>query len=155
MPLSIEEIDEIEKSQGGSGLRRKLEETIGENRQLAEKNRLYEATQVIGEKGLTLVKPEDLVGADDVVAKAEELQAVRQAERQAVIRDVLAQRGLEGEELDTAVAEWTSPQEGATAKVDNGIAELTGLKGQRPAAVRPETLSTNEKFLHAFQSKKK
>lgn len=150
MPLSVEEIDEIESTQGGSGLRRKLEETIGENRQLAEKVFSYEANEVIAAKGFSLVKPEDLVGAENLEARAQELQEARETERLNVVRDLLAQKGLEGEELDSAVAEFVSAPKSSEGSATDAAAELSSLRGKRPPVVRPEQMTTAEKWAAAI-----
>lgn len=109
MPVSSDydetRLDEIEKEQGGKGLRAILEEALAENRNLTQENTSFRASKVLEENGLDLVKPEDLAGvaADEMETKAQELQEQRQQERLETVKAVLADKGLEGDDLDAAV----------------------------------------------------
>jgi hypothetical protein len=76
------------------------------------------------------------VPVDQIEAKAQELVTQRQAERTEVIRSVMAQRGLEGAELDSAVEDFlagnqtpASPEE---AK-ESSWTDLESLGGARPS----------------------
>lgn len=105
--------DEGTEQETGSGLRAKLEEALKEQRQATEL-----ATQVLlQDQAFSLVKPEDLKGANasQLVERAKAVQAERYSAQEAVVRDVLAKQGLEGEALDAGVKQFLglAPQEPA------------------------------------------
>ena len=101
--------EDIEES--GSSLRRKLEETLTRERQLTTELSGLKAKELITERGYGLVKVEDLVDVnlDEMSTKAEELQQERAGQQADLARDMLAKRGLQGEELEQAVADFLSP----------------------------------------------
>lgn len=138
------DIDEVEKREGGKGLRRKLEEALKENRQLRGVAVSAEAAKVIGEKKLSLVKAEDLSGVelDQLEAKAVELQEQRIAERTEVIKGVFASKGLDGEDLDTAVEDFLGGS-GEAAQEDSpwsAVHEASAADGKPAPAVDPSKL---------------
>ena len=127
-PLDLDKAD-------GSTLRKKLEQALEENKNLAQENATFKATDVIGKHGFSLVKPEDLSGvaADQIEAKAKELQEQREGERTEMVRSVLQGKGLEGPELDKAVEDFLS---GSTQtppeSTEPDFTDLAGLGGERP-----------------------
>ncbi len=139
--MPIELVDEagnkidLDKASGGV-LRSKLEEALAENETLAKQVVTSRAEKAIGEHGYGLVKPEDLVGVspDNVEAKAKELQEQRTQARADVVRSVLVERGLEGDELDEAVLGFLGdPQDPEAPKSDDpDFANLTKVGGGRP-----------------------
>lgn len=142
MPITLtddagNEID-LDKADGGT-LRRKLEEALAENKTLSGTLATFVAQKAVEEHGAGLIKPEDLAGvpADQVETKAKELVAQRQAQRTEVIRSVMAERGLEGSELDSAVEEFLAgnPAPAPSAEEDRESAwtDLESLGGTRPA----------------------
>ncbi len=140
MPIELvdeagEKID-LDKASGGV-LRSKLEEALQKNEKLEKQVVTSRATAAIGEHGYSLVEPEDLVGVppDKVEAKAKELQEQRLEARTEMVRSVLEEQGLEGDELDEAVIgflgdpqETTEPEE-----KDPDFAGLAKIGGARPA----------------------
>lgn len=102
--------DEVEE-ESGSSLRRKLEETISENRQLTAELSTLKAQEVISENGYGLVKVEDLLGVNlgEMTDKAGELQQERTNQQVDLARDMLAKKGYTGTELDQAVEDFLAP----------------------------------------------
>lgn len=92
--------DGSNEQESGSTLREKLEATIGETKAL--RGALAERVAA----GHKFVTAEDLkdVGFDQMDAKAAEISAQRVAEREGVLRDALAEKGFQGEELEAALA---------------------------------------------------
>jgi hypothetical protein len=82
-------------TESGSEFRQKFESTQAENAALRG---------ALAEK--LGVSADDLKGvpADQVVAKAAELQEQRRAQREQVLRESLEERGLSGDDLETALA---------------------------------------------------
>jgi hypothetical protein len=143
MPISLvddqgNEID-LEKADGGT-LRKKLEEAISENQSLSQEVVTLKAGTVIEEHGLSLVEPDDLKGVapDQLETKAKELHKQRYEARVDTVKSVLAERGLEGDELDAAVKDFIGavPSEAPAGGQDSGAPGLSGLKnlgGNRPS----------------------
>ncbi len=140
--MPIELVDEagnkidLDKASGGV-LRSKLEEALAENETLAKQVVTSRAEKAIGEHGYGLVKPEDLVGVspDNVEAKAKELQEQRVKAQADVVRNVLVERGLEGDELDEAVQGFLGDDAGKPVipqSDDPDFANLTKVGGGRP-----------------------
>lgn len=149
MAVNFEELDKIEREEGGSGLRRKLEDALRQNAELTGKVALYEAGQLISEKGYTLVKPEDLSGVkpNELEAKAEALQQQREGERKSLVREMLAKKGYADAELDLAVDEWFA---GEGFEADGSdfaeITEADSLGGRPVKRISPEQMSPLEKL---------
>jgi predicted HAD superfamily phosphohydrolase len=127
------EVD-LEEMDGGT-LRKRYVDALNREKALNERLATAEAVRVIGEHGSKLVKPEDLVGVpvDEISAKVTELHTQRETERQEIIRSVLADRGLEGDDLDAAVKEFftdTPAPEGA--EMEQSWPSLETLGGTRP-----------------------
>lgn len=141
MPITIvdeagNEID-IDKADGGT-LRKKLEETLQRNKTLEELASTSAAKAAIGEHGYSLVKEEDLKGvsADQVEAKAKELQEQREASRLETVRSVLAERGLDGEDLEAAVEDFLGSKQSSSEGEDfTGIESIGGSRPTRTPTV--------------------
>ena len=103
-------LDDVEES--GSHLRQKLESTLKENKELASELSGLKARELITEHGYGLVKPEDLQGVNlsEMAERAEALQGERQAMQADLAKDMLAKRGLEGDELERAVNDFLAPE---------------------------------------------
>lgn len=114
--------------ESGSALRQKLEESIETNKGL---------TQVLASKiskDFRYVKPEDLatVSFDQMEARAAELEAQRAEERATVLRESLAERGLEGDDLEAALAQLAGKGDEPkpnTAPASSRVASLGSLGG--------------------------
>lgn len=106
MALDFGEDDEIE-SQGGGKLREKLEQSIAEIKRLNGELSTFKAKDFLVEKGLSLVKPEDLTGVDPdkFEEHAAKVQEDRRALQESLLREVLERQGYEGDELDVALAQ--------------------------------------------------
>jgi len=137
----------------GGTLRTKLEESIGREKNLAGRLAVFEAANVISEKGYTYVQPEDLasVPLDQIAEKAEALQAERAGVFEGVIRRQLESAGVSGDDLEKQVADFT-----AGKAVDGGgqvdpnadaISRIRSIGGGGTVPARnPETMSTMEKL---------
>ncbi len=111
------ELDESFEEESGSTLRQKLESTLKENQELTSELSGLKAKELISEQGYGLVKPEDLTGVSlsEMAEKAEALQGERQAMQADLAKDMLAKRGLEGDELERAVSDFLAPEAQDTA----------------------------------------
>ncbi len=111
------ELDESFEEESGSTLRQKLESTLKENQELTSELSGLKAKELISEQGYGLVKPEDLTGVSlsEMAEKAEALQGERQAMQADLAKDMLAKRGLEGDELERAVNDFLAPEAQDTA----------------------------------------
>lgn len=111
------ELDESFEEESGSTLRQKLESTLKENQELTSELSGLKAKELISEQGYGLVKPEDLTGVSlsEMAEKAEVLQGERQAMQADLAKDMLAKRGLEGDELERAVNDFLTPESQDTA----------------------------------------
>lgn len=111
------ELDESFEEESGSTLRQKLESTLKENQELTSELSGLKAKELISEQGYGLVKPDDLTGVSlsEMAEKAEALQGERQAMQADLAKDMLAKRGLEGDELERAVNDFLAPEAQDTA----------------------------------------
>ena len=155
MPISSEydeaQLDEVEREQGGKGLRKILEAALDENRQAYQRLATVDAKDVIDQHGLTLVKPEDLAGVTgDLTEAAQKLQAEREAQRQEVLRSVLAERGLEGDALDEALGDLLKPTGDAGGSGWSTVQEVAAIGGQRlNVTPDPENMSGLDLLIQA------
>lgn len=119
--LSDEEIEEIASKDGATGLRKHLSDANKVNRELTQRLVRSEAQAVIAREGLTLVSPEDFsgVGLDEVEAKARELQQAKLDARANVLREVYIEKGLEGDELEQAVADMLGSGQATSTSSDS------------------------------------
>jgi hypothetical protein len=86
----------------GGELRKRLEDALGENRELKGLVSGYAAGEAIRAEGFDLVKPEDLVDVPpgEINAKAKEIQESRFAERRSTVIDVLRNTGVAEADLE-------------------------------------------------------
>lgn len=115
MDFDGDDMDDVEES--GSHLRQKLESTLKENKELTSELSGLKAKELITEQGYGLVKPEDLQGVNlsEMAERAEALQGERKVMQADLAKDMLAKRGLEGEELERAVNDFLAPESQDTA----------------------------------------
>jgi hypothetical protein len=149
---------EFDENTSGSTLRQKLEETIRENRDL--KGRLSEETaaRIIGAEGLKFVKPEDLKGVapEEVAAKAKELDEKRRQERETLLKETLAERGLEGDRLEAAFKALTNPDGAAGDAQAARLHSLAGAGGSPvPTGFDPANASPADMILAGLKKRSK
>lgn len=106
-----EALAEVDEQTGGK-LRQKLEQTIADNKALTERLSVHDAREFLADKGMTLVKPEDLKGIapDQFEAHATKVQEDRRTMQEDLLREALGRQGLDGEELDEALANMVAKQ---------------------------------------------
>lgn len=126
------EVD-LDKADGGT-LRKNLERVLERNRLLEEQASTSTARSVIESMDGSLVTVEDLKGvpADQIEAKAKELQGQRQAQRLETVRSVFAARGLDGEDLEAAVEEFLG-ESGTGVSQEQDHISVENLGGSRPS----------------------
>ena len=128
----MEVIDTEELPTDGKGLRAKLEEALAEKRELQAELAALRAREVVREKGLDLVKPDDLKGValDQLEQRAVELQQERERQQRELVRAALTRKGLSGTALDEAVEAFLagdSAAEGGDGEQDvAGVAARVG-----------------------------
>jgi hypothetical protein len=129
MQLTKAEIDTIEAEEGGRGLRARLESALAENRTLDTENASFKAISVLEEHELNLVQPDDLAGvaASDMEEKAKALQVERVEGQKLLARSVFEQKGLTGDELDSAVNDFLSVPEASGAKEGSSYERLRSV----------------------------
>lgn len=122
---------EEKSEESGSALRAKVEAANAENKALRE---LYAGT-------FKHVKADDLAGVvpAEFATKAAEIETARLAERDAIAKEVLAERGLPVEDLDTVLQTLNQPQAGGA---DDGAAARIASLGQLGGTV-PNLTPTN------------
>lgn len=132
MPIQLvdesgQEID-LDTADGGT-LRKKLEEALSANRELEQEVVTSRAAKVIGEHGYNLVKPEDLKGVsvDEVEAKAKQIHEEKLARRTETVKEILADKGLEGEALDQAVEKFLAGEPVGAAPGNGDEPDFTDL----------------------------
>lgn len=144
--------DEDEENQPGGGgkLRAQLEQTISTNKELTREVNTFKAEKYLAEKGLTLVKPEDLADVDP--SKWDEQAAKVQEDKQAleteILRGVLQRQGLEGDELDEALAQMVS---GPPTKDEEEAEQFRGVRDLGSLAGSPVQRVDHSK-LHGFDA---
>lgn len=106
--------------QAGGPLRAKLEEVLSTNKTLTEQLGIYQARDLLVEKGFDLVKAEDLKGVtpDKFEETAAKIQQDRRELQESLLRDALERQGFSGEELDDAVKRMVSEQSRETADAE-------------------------------------
>ena len=135
------DLDEDYEEESGSTLRQKLESTLKENQQLTNELSGLKAKELISEHGYGLVKPEDLQGVSlsEMAERAEVLQGERQAMQADLAKDMLAKRGLEGDELDKAVNDFLAP-EASDAAAHSRAREVAAVGGVSTPANNTQNL---------------
>lgn len=139
------EADEAQES--GKEFRAKLEAALAENKALRES---YAKT-------FKYVSADDLVGVapDQLTVKAQEIDASRKAEREALAMEFLAERGVPSEQLETVLsslaagtppATQTTEDESAAAR----IASLGSLGGSAHTGFGDTTLFGEDRIAAAL-----
>lgn len=148
--MSVQFEDEQES---GSSLRQKLEAALAENKALKAKQAELVAKDVIRDKGLSLVKPEDLadVAPEEIEAKAAELQKAKEAEMRSTIRTVLAQKGVAEDDLDEAVDDFLSG--GSETDEFEDVNEAIRIAGEPAPKIDPGKLDSFGKLQYALAPK--
>ena len=120
----------------GGALRAQLEAVLAENAGLKGTIAAEVATR------FALVKPEDLkdVPSDQLAAKAAELNETRKQERELILREGLAARGLSEEQIAQTLAKPVTAAQVSTPQ-PNHFSALNHLEGNRPSDVQFEGLS--------------
>lgn len=105
--MAVEFNEDENGQETGGQLRQKLEAALSTNRKIEDELQAFRAKELLSEKGLDLVKPEDLKGVDpsNLESRASEIQTERRALQENLLRQALAKQGLEGEALDELVGE--------------------------------------------------
>ncbi len=135
----------------GSVLRQKLEQALKENRTLKGDVASLRAERLISEKGLSLIKPEDLQGVDpdELEVKALALHKEREDQQLDGIRTVFRRKGLDGDDLEKAVADFVGPE----AEHDEALGRIrstSSLAGAPVKLVNPENLHGEDLLKFAF-----
>lgn len=131
-----------DEKETGSTLRSRFEQTLGEKKALEATVLELKAEKLISTKGYKHLTVEDLRGVDlsELEAKAEALEAQKATADAEAVRRVLAGRGLNDSQLETALATILGSNEGADSKALDRIAQAGKLVGTPPAATEDETL---------------
>jgi len=150
--MPYDDDDEESQQESGSELRKKLEQALKGNVALTEQLAQFQAEKLVQEKGLTLVKPDDLKGVE--LGKLEERATALQAERQQLqadlLRDAFARQGYEGDALERMVGSTESPAAAlATAR------SMGRLDGTPVPAVDPSNLDPIGKMEYALSRRPK
>lgn len=128
--------DDDQSNESGGELRKKLELALKGNVALTDQLAGYLARDLITEKSLTLVKPDDLKGVElkELESKATALQAERLAQQESLLRNAFERQGYEGAALEQQLALATGH-----AGAENPAANLTQARdlGRLPGTVVP------------------
>lgn len=128
----------------GKGLRAKLEQEIAERRKAEGELRTYKVKDFLAEKGLTLVKPEDLgdVALDKVEERALAIQAERQQLKESLVRDIFSSQGIDGDDLEAAVKEFIGQRsaESEEAEATQRVRSLQSKDSKPTPLVNPENV---------------
>jgi hypothetical protein len=142
MPLTYDsdDLDEVERTQGGGGLRKLLEEALSENTKLSKDLGSLTADKAIEVHDWDLVKPEDLAGVavDEIEAKGKELQGERLEAQKVIVTGMFVKQGLEGAELETKVNEFLDPPQ--TDDDKRNTARLASKTATGPPGFDPSDL---------------
>ena len=147
MPTNFEaDLDEIEAREGGSGLRKFAETVQAEARSDRDELATLRAEKVIQEHGYHLISAEDLAGVPkkDLAAKAEALEGTKLESQRDLARDMLARKGLSGDELDRAVDEFLAPSP------DDDKARLRAATAAKSGGVPTPLVDTDK--LHGIEA---
>jgi hypothetical protein len=126
-------------NESGGSLREKLEATIKERNALASELVGFKAQGLIAEKQWQHVTVEDLKGVKltELETKGAELEAAKAALKESVLKEVLSKQGIDGEQLDEAIAQLV----GKVAPADDTAATLArmrataGIQGSAPGKI--------------------
>jgi|SRR5690606_1569817 hypothetical protein len=149
MPISLdsetlEQLDKVEQTEGGKGLRRILEEALADKRAKEAELATLKTEKVLA-NGYSEVKPEDLAGVpvDQLEDRAKELHEQRLGQKREVARQLLAGQGLEGDALDQAVEKMLGGQPVQAAEPGNqfgALRQVTEAGGSPTPVVDPNQL---------------
>ena len=131
-----------DEKETGSTLRSKFEQAIETNKALQARVVEMSAKSLISEKGYKHLSVEDLRGVDlsELEAKAEALEAQKATADAEAVRRVLAGRGLDDSQLETALASILGSTESGDSTALDRIAQAGKLNGTPPSAVQDESL---------------
>jgi hypothetical protein len=137
-----------EQESGGS-LREKLESTIAANKALEA-----ELAKNVAEK-FRHVKPEDLTGVSyhEMAAKASQLEQAREEQRKQILLEALNERGIQGDDLDAALAKVTGTNAGDQAQATSRLASVGTLQGTPPGPPQTEGLWGRDRIRAAVEKK--
>jgi hypothetical protein len=150
----MDEYESEDTHESGGSLRAKLEQSLKSGAELAAEVAKYRAKDLISDKGLHYVTPEDLagVGLNELEAKALELEGKKKEQQEAAIRSAFKNKGLDGDELDRAVQELLGPPSNDTAAVDR-IRQVGKIQGLPPGRQDDSELFGPSRIRAAFGSK--
>lgn len=123
--------DDLDQMDGGA-LRKKLEDSLKVNRELAESLAGLKTEKILRDKGYTLVKPEDLKGVslDKIESEAERIYNDRRELRAGIAKDLLRRQGVKDDELDQAVEDFLSGTAPALkTETDEAAERLEAVRG--------------------------
>lgn len=135
------------EQESGSALREKLESTIAANKALEA-----ELAKNVAEK-FRHVRPDDLTGVSyhEMAAKAAQLEQEREEQRKQILLEALSERGLQGDDLDAALAKIAGGSGESTGSSTSRIASSGTLQGTPPAAVQTEGLWGRDRIRAAVE----
>jgi hypothetical protein len=150
----MDEFDSEETNESGGSLRAKLEQSLKSGAELAAEVAKYRAKDLISDKGLQYVTPEDLagVGLNELETKALELEGVKKGQQEAAVRQAFKNKGLTGDELDRAVQELLGPPSDTEAATDR-IRQVGKIQGLPPNRNDDTDLFGPSRIRAAFGSK--
>lgn len=159
MPAEV--VDEFD-DQDGSKLRKQLEATLKENRELKTNVVRYRTKEVISEGKYSLVKPEDLEGidVDKLEDRAKELQTQRFNQRESMAKEIFASQGYEDDDLDTAVKQFLggeapAPTQDPDAEKFERVRSLGNVNSQPLGRKTPSDLTGLAALEHGLAQREK
>lgn len=129
------ENDSADTNEAGGTLRAKLEAALAEKRELESQLVPLKAAQVIGSKGYKYVTADDLkdVSLTEIEAKAATLEAQKEAMRLDVVKQILAEQGVDEASLESAAKRFIGAEKSETnADVSTRLAGLSRIGGEIP-----------------------
>lgn len=147
--------NEVGNEESGSTLRAKLEEALAREREMASELARYKAAELITQKGLKYVTPEDLAGVPlgELEDRASKLQEERQKVFELAIRRSFEAAGIAGDELEAQVKAFMegqiqAPAQSAPDEFTDAMrrASQVAQMGGAPPARNPETMTSLEKI---------
>lgn len=145
----------LDGTESGGQLRAKLEAALAANKTLTEEVLGFKAEKVISAKGFKFVTPEDLhgVGLDELETKAAEVEAAKAAQRESVVKQVLADKGLQGDQLDAALKNLLSPEQAQADAAIGRLAEVGRIQGNVPSTAGEQGLFGKSRIRAALAKK--
>jgi acetyl-CoA acetyltransferase len=112
--------DETQTGTEGGKLRDQLEQALADVKRLKDENHRYKTTEVLTAKGFDLVQPEDLDGvkAEEIEARAKEIQDKRVQLQTDLLRKALEKQGFQGEQLDEMVTAFAGTKQSESEEAD-------------------------------------